>query len=142
MNVSAESQERIVKEITYVLERMNEAATPQHALFYFSAVHGVINRTVNFECDPVLVFAHHVLSTTHASFASQLGPIGERPNGPAAVAELLAVLKKALVQLSTALRDNKDEQTRQVLQRFANIAYALTGNGYYLYAKGELNIED
>jgi hypothetical protein len=141
MNISTDFQGRIANEIEYVLDRMEEAATPRQELYYFSAVHGIINRLMNFECDPVLVFAHHVLSTTHSSFVSQLGPIEERPNGPEVFGKLLAEVKLALAKLPSAIKSNNDGEIYDVLKQFANIAYALTGNGYYLYTRGMLKLE-
>ena len=141
MNISNDSQQRIVDEINYVLENMGKTANPQHSLYYFSAVHGIINRIMNFECDPALVFAHLVLSATHTTFVGQLSSIAERPNGAKTMLELLNMLKNTLSHLAPAFQNRDDSQIHQVLQQFANIAYALTGNGYYLYIKGKLDLK-
>ena len=140
MTISKESLGRMLDEIEYVLAQMQQTASPQQALYTFSAVHGVVNRVMNFECDPVLVFAHQVLSTAHATFSSQFGTMGDRPNGPAVAAELLTLLQHSITGFSVALQSGGEAQVHQALQRIANITYAMTGNGYYLYTRGKLKL--
>ena len=62
MNIEPGNIDHIAKEIDFALQRMGDAVTAEEKLYYFSAVHGVINRVMNFQFDPVLVFAHQVLS--------------------------------------------------------------------------------
>lgn len=142
MNISAESFKKIGEEIDYVLQQMKQTDTPQRALYYFSAAQGVIYRVMNTECDPILVFAHQVLSTAHANFTAQLPSLGDRPNAAVVADELLTLLHKALANFGVALNTQEDDQIYRALARIANITYAVTGNGYYLYIKGLLKLSD
>ena len=37
-----------------------------------------------------------------------------------------------------AFKKNDENEIREVLQKFANLTYATSGNGFYLYLKGKL----
>ena len=71
MNVSEGYISHIVGEIDFALKKMSEAEPVEEKLYYFSAVHGIINRVVNFQYDPILIFAHQVLFGVHSAFASR-----------------------------------------------------------------------
>ncbi len=141
MNIAPENVDRIAKEIDFVLQKMSEALTAESKLYYFSAVYGVINRVMNFQCDPVLVFSYQVLSAVHGAFTSRLAAAKGGSEKHLSVPEgMLEKLQEALGKFSTAFQKKDQARIYAALEWFANIGYATTGNGFYLYQKGELQI--
>ena len=141
MKITPENVDHIIKEIDFVLQKMGEALTAESKLYYFSAVHGVINRVMNFQCDPVLVFSHQVLSAVHSAFTSRLAATkGGGEKNLSVSEEMLEKLQEALGKFSTAFQKKDKARIYAALERFANLGYATTGNGFYLYQKGVLTI--
>ncbi len=135
MNVTSESIERISAEIDFALKKMEEAATPQEMFFYFSASYGVINRIMNFECDPVLVFSHQVLSTVHAAFTKRMSMTETHMD---VTPEMFEKLHSMLGEFVNALKQQDESKVFLALSKFSCLGYATTGNGFYLYKKGVL----
>ncbi len=141
MNIKYDNFDYIVKEIDFVLQKMSEAATTEEKLYYFSAAHGVINRVMNFDCNPVLVFAHQVLSAVHGTFMSRLAAAKSGGEKHLAITpEMVKKLQETLGKFRTALEQKDQAKIYNAMQQFANIGYTATGNGFYLYQKGLLKI--
>ncbi len=141
MNIEPKNIDHIAKEIDFVLQKISEAATTEEKLYYFSAVHGVINRVMNFDCNPVLVFAHQVLSSVHGIFMSRLAAAKSSGEKHLAVTpEMVKKLQETLEKFRTAFEQKDEAKICNALQKFANIGYTATGNGFYLYQKGVLKI--
>ncbi len=147
MNVPAEYIRLIIDEMKAVKEKWKLAATPEEKLYYFSAIYGVINRVMNFHTDPILVFVHQVLQTTHHSVVSRLNApktpgqesfLGVPDQMIDAVFSATEDLRSAFEKYASQEKADSDMWT--ALKRFANISYAATGNGFYLYQKGVLKI--
>ena len=52
----------------------------------------------------------------------------------------MQVLIKVAADLELVLRLNQDDRILGILARFAELTYLTTGNGYYLYRKGAIQI--
>ena len=61
MKISEENRERLIKEILFVIEKMKTTADMDESLYYFSAIHSLINRIYNIEFNQHLVFMHFTL---------------------------------------------------------------------------------
>jgi hypothetical protein len=141
MNIAPGNIDHIAKEIDFALQKMGEASAAEEKLYYFSAVHGVINRVMNFQCDPLLVFAHQVLSTVHGALMSRITATkGGGEKHLSVSKEMIEKLQETVIDFRTALKENDQEKIYSVLERFANIGYATTGNGFYLFQRGMLRI--
>lgn len=141
MNISDDYLALIIKEMDFAIGKMNESKTPDEMLYYFSACHGVINRVMNFFCDPILVFTHQVLTVTHNALRSRIE--AKRSQGEPFLTvpqEMLERLIEYTRELKGALHDKKEPRIYETLSRFSNLAYATSGNGYYLYQKGVLKL--
>ena len=139
MNISDNSREIIIKEINYVVNKMVESSSGEEKLYYFSAVHSVINRIFNLEYDSDLVYAHSVLQGTYNAFSQRIQAIlkgGET---------LIPLDEEHFERLITIAKElsNKIEEKKNIdntLKKFVILSYATTGNGYYLFQKGLLKI--
>lgn len=147
MNVLAEYLTLIVDEMKVVEEKWKSAVTPEEKLYYFSAIFGTINRVMNFQTDSVLVFVHQVLQATHHSVVTRLNA-PKPPNQESFLGvpdEMIDAMLSATKELRLAFEkyasaQEADADTWNVLKKFANINYAATGNGFYLYLRGKLRI--
>lgn len=117
------------------------AETPDDAIYYFSALYGVLNRVMNFCCDPILVFMHQVLQTTHKAVSDRMGiPIKPGITNNGVAEETWQALFSYVPLLIEAFAKKDEDEIRRVLQKFSNLSYATTGNGRYLQLRGELRL--
>lgn len=91
--------------------------------------------------DPILFFIHQVLLSTHQGFVQRVtqyqisGAISNSiPD------ELWKALFSYFSELITAFEKKEDNEIRKVLEKFSNLWYATTGNGFYLYLQKRLII--
>ncbi|MBW2595706.1 MAG: hypothetical protein JRC93_06970 [Deltaproteobacteria bacterium] len=138
MKISPKMKNQIIEEIEHVVYNMEKSHNPIEMLYYFSAIHGLINRIFNMEYDPELVFMHHVLSAVHTGFVSRMDAMQK---GDSAIVLDDSYFKK-LISLSINLKDTISENSNvyDTLKEFIILLYATTGNGYYLKHKGLLKI--
>lgn len=138
MNIRDNSRDIIVEEINYVVKQMEESSTGEEKLYYFSAVHSIIQRIFNLEYDSDLVYAHFVLNGTYVSFLQRLQAIkqGETliPLSDEQFEKLISLTK----ELAKTIEEKKSIDS--TLKKFAILSYTTGGNGYYLQQKGLLKI--
>ena len=138
MKITKKMRDEIIKEIDHVVSNMKINKDPFKKLYFFSGIHGLINRVFNIEYDPELVWIHHVLSAVHAGFLQRLDAM--RKGDPVIVLDELYFEK--LIALSINLKDkiSESDNVDDTLKKFIILLYATTGNGYYLKHKGLLKI--
>ena len=108
-------------------------------LYYFSALHGMVQRIMNIDFDRDLVFLHHALNQTHTAFSTRLAAMTRNTDKPITITEEMEVkLLNLLNDLLDSLKNNKD--FHQSCIDMIILSYATTGNGYYLMQKGMLTI--
>lgn len=139
MPVSKINRELIVKEIHFALHKMKESNDLAAKLYYFSGVPSIITRIINFEYDKSLVLLHLVLTQAHQQIIGRIQRQMQGQDKPIAIPdEAIDELVNCLESLAECVETEKPAY--QVLERIANIVYLTTGNGYYLYKKGMLEI--
>ena len=138
MKITKKMKDEIIKEIDLVVDAMKKSEDPLKKLYFFSGIHGAINRVFNMEYDPELVFMHHVLSAVYTGF---LGRINAMRKGDTVIVLDDSYFKK-LISLSINLKDKISENGNvdDTLKEFIVLLYATTGNGYYLKQKGLLKM--
>ena len=129
----------LLKEFDHVVEKLAGEGRPDEKMYYFSALHGAVNRILNFECSADLVYLHHILNSTFTAFN---GRVQAMLQGMEAAVKLdnaiFGKLVDATRELAEVIRIDGDPST--VYRQLINLAYATTGNGYYLFEKGSLRI--
>jgi hypothetical protein len=136
MKITPGMKKILLEEIEFALEKMRSTQVPAQKLYYFSAIYGCINRIINIEFDSELVFVHHVLSTVYIQLNSVVSAAGKQGGVITIPDNLFNTLEDAIADISLCLKKNIN--LYNVLERFSNIAYSTTGNGYYMYLKGKL----
>lgn len=139
MKLSENSKKTIVEELRYTAEKMKETKEPKGKLYYFSASYGIVNRILNLEFSPELVFIHLVLNTTYAILNERIASI---ESGAETVIKLPEKFYEKLIKSTEQLAEKieKKEDFYKVLQDIALLGFVATGNGHYLYQKGKIKL--
>jgi len=139
MKVPEPYKTKLLGEFDHVVEKLSEERRPDEKMYYFSALHGTVNRILNFECTEELILLHHVLNTLFTAFNGRIQALMQ---GAEPAIKLDPLLLDKLVEhtrnLAEALREDKDAS--DIYRKMIALAYATTGNGYYLYEKGVLRV--
>ena len=141
MHISDNYKSLIVNEFRKVANEMKKSTYPSKKLYWFSATYGIVYRIFNLEFDDTLVCIHVILNATYNLISARADSI--RKGTDAAIdlpQDLFENLQKTIEDLSDNIEDNNEHEIFKNLQKMAKIAYATTGNGYYLYIQGELQL--
>ena len=141
MDISKNYRSLIVQEINYVVEKMEESSNASECLFYFSGIHGIIQRIWNLAFHRDLVYIHFILQHTHAILTAKLQEVAGSIDKPVKLEqEHFNVLAKISKELGEKIEEKKD--VNETLKKFVLLTYLTTGNGYYLLQKGTIKITD
>lgn len=139
MEITPYMKETLVSELRLVAEKMKGEEDIRRKNYFFSATYGTAFRIFNINFDPELVLIHNVLNMAYSTADTLLGRIerGEEKiiTIPDNFFDKLADLTE---ELASAIEEDKN--VYGILQKISLITYSLTGNGYYLYQKGLIEI--
>lgn len=138
MTLQPDSKQALLSEFQFVIGKLSESIPFDEKLFYFSALHGTVNRLLNANPSPELIFLHHVLNTMYSAFN---GRIQAMKAGDAFVKIDETIISK-FIDYTTELQSHIDGDLPldEIYSKIISLAYVTTGNGYYLYARGKLHI--
>ncbi len=141
MRIPDEYHKLMISELKEINKLCNTTESPDDKLYFFSAAFGVINRIMNFYYDPTLVFIHQVLQEVHKKVTQRLqsGPYKFIYNSMPQ--EILDTLFQYFMELTDAIEKQDVPLIWEILERFSNISYSLTGNGFYLYIRERLKLK-
>jgi hypothetical protein len=128
----------LVKELGFIVNKMDQASKAEEKLYFFSAVQGVLHRILNLEYSRGLLIAHYITNETLKLFQQRLTSYKA---GDIAVS-LSEYQFQSLTELTRELREAimHGESIDEVLSKYIVLLYSTTGNGYYLMEKGVLKI--
>jgi hypothetical protein len=140
-----EYRTRLAKEYRYAVIKMQEAKDPAKKLFYFSVLFGEAQRVLNWEWDTDLALIYTITQHAHTQINSPM--IAMPQLGQTLPIDWTIVydrLTQFASELTTYFEKAENEGTKEelygILGHFAEIAYAVSGNGSYLYEKGIIKI--
>jgi len=135
---SDEYKQLIIKELEFVLQKMNQSTSVEDKIYYFSAIQGMLHRVMNLEYTDDLLVSFFVTNETHQSFQQRL--IGIRQGDT--VVKLSEHQMKRLIEITENFLEavRKHDNLDTVLKQYIILSYTTTGNGYYLMEKGVLKI--
>jgi hypothetical protein len=130
---------RLAKEFRFAATKMVDAPDLAAKLYFFSAFFGELNRAFNQLWSPELGLAHSVLKDMHQQITGRLSMLIPGTGIPP---ELPGALDRIADELATLFGSKQidDAQLCQILARAAELGYVATGNGYYLYLKGQIKL--
>lgn len=139
MNISKNYKDIIVKEINFVINKMNESKTAEDKIYYFSGIYAMFQRIFNIEYDPDLLFAFILLRDTYNNFLQRIQNIKKQGETIIPLTEeQFTKLLDITQELSSKIE--RDENIEDTLKKYVILAYTTNGNGYYLLQKGLLMI--
>ena len=120
---------------------MAEATTVHEKLYYFSVFFGETTRVLNWHWDRDVALIWFVTQHVHQAIVTAI----QAMRIPEQVVRLTPQYFDALTQATFALaayieHQGSDEELNQIMGRFAELTYITTGNGYYLYQKGQVSL--
>lgn len=131
--------DNLIKEFRIAADKMKEVPDLPSKLYFFSATFGAAQRALNVAWSNELALLHQVLQTTHNMISSRLNQVQPPIQLPEEVPGRLTEVADRLATVITA--DTIDEAVLfGILAELAALGYSTTGNGYYLYLKGELTL--
>lgn len=135
-----EYRQRLAKEYSYAVTKMQEVTQPAKKLFYFSVFFGEAQRILNLEWNTSLALMHLVTQQVHTQVNGALQVSGLGQTLPIDWTAIFDKLTQTASDLATyfdkAENEGSKEELYRILGSFAEIAYAVSGNGSYLYEKG------
>jgi len=141
MKIDKHTKESIVKEIEFVVNKMDQSLEADQKLFYFSGIYGLLQRLINLEYQPDLIHLHLVLRQTYEALFGRLQAISKGGETIVPLEELhFKKLSKITKELGKKIENR--EEIHDTLKKFSVLAYSTTGNGYYLRQKGLLKIQN
>lgn len=133
-------RKRLASEFRIAASGMAQSPDLPSKLYFFSVFFGETNRVLNQSWSPELALMHLVLQKVH-------GQLNERANipivGPQIPSELPGALDKLANELAELFRGKQIDEgaLTHILAKAAELGYVVSGNGYYLYLKGDIKIE-
>ncbi len=140
MDISDDYKHAIVEELGRVAPLLRDPnVEPLSKMYYFSAIHGIINRVINFDYDPGLTFLFNVLQLAHQAVTTRVNALANRQEiGIQLPPNYFNLLGDTIADLAERIEAN--QSVYDVLERLSVLTYVTTGNGYYLYEKGTLTL--
>jgi len=129
---------KLLDEINFAADNMKKSDNPIDKLYFYSAVHGTVQRIFNLEFDPELVFIFNVFEYTFNAMNNKLNIPASKGFPTSIPGDFFEKLEQCVRDLAEKIK--ADEKTYEVLERVANLGYTSTGNGLYLHYKGDLKI--
>lgn len=139
MEIESEFINEITNEIDTVVKKMKKEKDFSKKLYYFSGIHGLVQRLYNLHYQPKLLYMHFILSNCYYTINARIQQnIIEEEKGKIIVPietnffdELINLCK----ELKSTIVNIDDEGTNFVLLKIVCHTYKVTGNGYYLMEK-------
>ena len=139
-----EFRQRLVEECHYAATKMQESPQPAKKLYYFSVVFGEAQRVLNWEWSTDLALIYAVAQHVHTQMNMPLQVPGMGQTLPIDWTTLCDKLTQTTSDLATHFEKPEDEGSTEklfrILGHFAEIAYAVSGNGSYLHEKGAFKL--
>ena len=139
MKITTTTKKQFLAELTFVVKNMKETPSASEKLYYFSALYGMAQRLMNLDFDPELCFLFQILQLTYQLINARVLAQQSGQESSVRVPEgLFERLENYLQELGEIIE--QEENTCPLLQKILNLAFTTTGNGYYLYLKGQLKV--
>lgn len=131
-------KQAIIKELEFVLLKMNESKSVDDKIYYFSAIQGMLHRVMNLEYTEDLLFAFFITNETHKLLLQRSISLKQGD----AVVKLTEQHWVRLIEITKDFLEavRNDNNLGSVLKQYVILSYSTTGNGNYLMEKGVLKI--
>jgi hypothetical protein len=138
MKIGKNLKKLLLDEMNLIVDKMNNAKSPDEVTYYFSAVYGAVQRVFNFEYHAELVHLFVIISPLYQSLNQKFAaPAPQYDNSN-------PVQLSRLIELTALLRDafKNGEELSSIIEDFAVLLYSSNGNGTYLFQRGMLKLDN
>lgn len=141
MKLAKTDRESLAKEIQFVVEKMKAEPDPSAKMYFFSAIYGEARRILNRQWNSELALLHLVVQTTTMTINARLAALeARRDRGIRLPGDFMDKLIEGAENLMDPVLSEDSGKLLESLSKFAELDFATTGNGNYLYQKGILKI--
>jgi hypothetical protein len=139
LEIQASMRKEIENEFKYVSDKIIAEKDTRRKAFFYSAAYGVIRRIVNLQYDPQLSLMELILETSYNTINDRVNRIvvGNDVTVPL-IDGFFEKLAQAINDLADCVKSDKD--TYKILEHIVVLTHTTTGNGYYLYTKGDIKV--
>ena len=129
MEIPEDLKSKLLSELDFVIQKVNEEPDETRKLYFLSAAHGAVERTMRFYLEPKLVLAHSILNVCYSMLLDRFNRI---KGGDVAV-QLPKDWAKQVFENLTELRKSIEENQSiyPALEKMILLAYSTTGPGHY-----------
>jgi hypothetical protein len=129
MNLPLELKKNLLNELQFVTTKMNEEPELTRKIFYYSAVRSALERTSRFWFDRELLLAHTINDVAYVILNDRINHLRSGDENVPVKAIMINQLIEGTLELTNAIE--KDEPVYAALGKIMEVAYAVTGPGFY-----------
>ena len=141
MDISKTNHDLLLKEFADIIELIDNSENLEDKLYFFSASYGILNRIMNLESDATLIFMHQILQNCFQSITQRLTAKTKQNISSDVPQEMIVQFFSLFKELKIAFGIKDKIRIWEILQRFSNLSYAMSGNGYYMYLRNKITFE-
>lgn len=144
LSLPREVKQHLASEFRFAADSITKTEALPLKLYYFSVFFGELSRAFNISWHPVLALMHSVLQDTYRLIQQRITEM--QSGADRGIIGLPGEMNEALTKLASDLatlveQDEIDEaHLMDVLARAAELGYVASGNGHYLYLKGQIKL--
>lgn len=130
-------RKHIAEEAKYAVTKMQEVKETKRKLFYFSVFFGEAQRLLNLEWSTELVLIHTITQHVYGELNAAQMNLADQTislNWTVILNRLSEISSELVAYLNKKERDTNE--LYNILGRFAEISYSVSGNGSYLLERG------
>jgi len=129
MEIPIELKNRLLSELNFVITKISTEEEAKRKIYFLSAAHGAIERTMRFHSENELYIIHAVLNLCYNTVTGLLTRLGGGDTAVPLPDNFWEQIIQNLSDLKTLI--NEDRPTYPVLERIMRFTYSLTGPGHY-----------
>lgn len=129
MKIPKNLENRLLNELDFVIRKIGEETDTARKLYFLSAAHGAIERTMRFHLEDELFIAHYILTVCYSTFLERFNRLKAGDKTIPLPDDWSEQIVQYLSQLSALI--SKDQKVYPALEKIMRLTYSVTGPGYY-----------
>lgn len=129
MKIPKDLKNRLLNELDFVIRKVTEEKDTARKLYFLSAAHGAIDRTMRFHLDNELFIAHYILNVCYSTLLDRFNRLKAGDKTVPLPDDWSEQIVQYLSQLSDLI--SRDQKVYPALEKIMRLTYSVTGPGYY-----------
>lgn len=130
MEIPEQFKELLLKELAFVIQKVNEEVDVDRKMYFLSATHGAIGRVLRYYLQNELLIAYNVLSVSYSMLLDRINRVKAGDNVVQISDDLIKQMVDYLSEFANAIE--KNESTYPALEKIIRLAHSTTGPGHYV----------